>query len=239
MIKITRSVVPSTRLGLRLLAVALLLVSGIIYRSLAAWRQDIVDGPIKLPVPMEEFPQKVGNWSGVDVSIPDNVVEYMEENFADDFFSRRYVNTATRQWINIYVVYCTTQPGGILGHRPGVCYPGGGWIHDRTESSQVITSSDREIPCLLHRFHKPAPHNIETVVLNFYVLNGKTTADGNDFSGFLGRRINLAGDPARYVAQVQISSVLEDSVREAAQDFTDLIMDYLPDEQGIVKAAEQ
>ncbi|GAH88786.1 unnamed protein product, partial [marine sediment metagenome] len=48
----------------------------------------------------------------------------------------------------------------------------------------------------------------------------------------------MAGDPARYVAQVQISSVLENSIRTMAKDMTDLVLDYLPDETGRVRAAD-
>jgi hypothetical protein len=92
--------------------------------------------------------------------------------------------------------------------------------------------------CLIHRFHKPAPAYDQTVVLNFYILNGQITADEKDFSGVLGRRPNISGDPARYVAQVQISSVLENSIRTAAADMTDLILDFLPDKNGIVRATE-
>jgi len=76
------------------------------------------------------------------------------------------------------------------------------------------------------------------VVLNFYILNGQITADENDFSGPFGRRPNLARDPARYVAQVQIGSVLENSVRTAAKDITDRILDFLPDNNGQVRATE-
>jgi hypothetical protein len=76
------------------------------------------------------------------------------------------------------------------------------------------------------------------VVLNFYILNGQLTASENAFSGPLGRRPNIAGDPARYVAQVQISSVLENSVRTMAKDITDSVLDYLPDETGKVQAVE-
>ncbi len=82
----------------------------------------------------------------------------------------------------------------------------------------------------------------QAVVLNFYVLNGKLTAEEKDFSGLfsglLGLRINIAGDPARYVAQVQISSVLENSVRMMAKDVVDLILDYLPDQNGKVRAVD-
>jgi len=69
-------------------------------------------------------------------------------------------------------------------------------------------------------------------------LNGQLTADENDFSGPWGRRPNIAGDPARYVAQVQISSVLENSIRTAAKDMIDLILDFLPNEDGRVIAAD-
>ncbi len=80
--------------------------------------------------------------------------------------------------------------------------------------------------------------NDQTVVMNFYVLNGKLTANEKDFSGILGRRINIAGDLARYVAQIQISSRLENSVRMMAKDVVDLILDYLPDQEGEVRAVK-
>ncbi len=80
--------------------------------------------------------------------------------------------------------------------------------------------------------------NDQKVVLNFYILNGQLTADENDFSGPLGRWPNIAGDRARYVAQVQISSALENSIRTVAKDVTDLVLDYLPNENGKVRAVE-
>jgi hypothetical protein len=40
------------------------------------------------------------------------------------------------------------------------------------------------------------------------------------------------------VAQVQISSVLESSVRKAAQEIADPVLTFLPDENGKVRAAE-
>ena len=221
-----------------ILAILLLVSAGVTYRVLASGLKRIVDTPITLPVPLSGFPSEVRNWSGRDLSIPNTTKEYMEKNFADDFLSRRYINDATKAWADVYVVYCSSRPGGILGHRPRVCYPGYGWIHDGTETSQYISRAGRQVPCLIHRFHKPAPKNDQKVVLNFYILNGQLTADENDFSGPLGRRPNIAGDPARYVAQVQISSVLENSIRTAAKDMTDLILEFLPDKNGEVSANE-
>jgi hypothetical protein len=219
-------------------AVLLLVASGITYRLLASHLELVFDTPISLPVPLSTLPAQIGNWVGRELAIPTTTKEYMEKNFADDFLTRRYFNAATQTWADVYVVYCSSRPGGILGHRPRVCYPGGGWVHDSTESSQFSSRAGRQIPCLIHRFHMPAPAYEQKVVLNFYILNGQITTDESDFSGPFGRRPNISGNPARYVAQVQISSVLENSIREAAKDTTDLILDFLPDENGKVRATD-
>ena len=219
-----------------ILAVVLLVSAGITYRILASGLERVVSRTIKLPVPLSYFPLKVGNWSGKDMAIPSTTLEYMKKNFADDYLSRRYINSFTNDFADLYVVYCSSRPGGILGHRPRVCYTGYGWIHDSTQTQQFISRAGQRIPYLIHRFHRPAPMNDQIVVLNFYVLNGKLTADEKDFSGLLGRKLNIAGDLAQYVAQVQISSLLENSVRVMAKDVVDLILDYLPDQDGEVRA---
>jgi len=220
------------------LAILLLVSTGITYRVLASHLKLAADSSIKLPVPLSAFPTKIGDWVGSDLLIPTTTKEYMEKNFADDFFSRRYVNAEANAWADVYVVYCSSRPGGILGHQPRVCYPAHGWLHDSTEPSQFTSRIGQRVRCLIHRFHKPAPVYDQTVVLNFYILNGQITTEEKDFSGLLGRRPNIAGDPARYVAQVQISSVLENSIRTAAKDMTDLILDFLPDKNGVVRAAQ-
>jgi hypothetical protein len=219
-----------------ILTVVLLVLAGITYRVLASSLERIVAKPIKLPVPLSAFPLQIGNWSGKDLPIPSTTDEYMKKNFADDYFSRQYFNSVTKTWADVYVVYCSSRPGGIRGHRPRVCYSGYGWIHDSTQTEQFISRAGHQVPYLIHRFHWPAQMNGHVVVLNFYVLNGKITADEKDFSGLLGRRINIAGDLAQYVAQVQISSVQENSVQMMAKDVVDLILDYLPARDGKVRA---
>ncbi|MDT8300093.1 MAG: exosortase-associated EpsI family protein [Sedimentisphaerales bacterium] len=213
----------------------LLVSAGMTYRILASSLERVVNRTIKLPVPLSNFPTQIGNWVGKDLPIPNTTKEYMERNFADDYFSRRYVKSGA--WADVYVVFCSSRPGGILGHRPRKCYVGNGWIHDTTETDQFISWTGQEIPYLLHHFHKPEMTD-QAVVLNFYVLNGRLTADENDFSGLFGRRINIAGDLAKYVAQVQISSKQENSVRMMAKDVVGLILEYLPDQNGKVRAVD-
>jgi len=219
------------------IAVLLLVSAGIAYRVPAHRLKLLGDEPVVLSVPLRNFPKQFGNWAGSDINIPATTREYMERNFADDFFSRRYVNSSDKIWADIYVVYCSSRPGGILGHMPSVCYPAHGWLPKSSETSRFTTQYGRQIECLVQKFRQPAPSLDEVVVLSFYVRNGQITANEGDFSGLFGRKFNFARDPSRYVAQVQISSVLESSVRKAAQDVTDLVIDFLPDENGKVRSA--
>lgn len=215
------------------LSVVLLIGSGIAYRVLAVHLETFVSTPINLPVPLSEFPMQVDKWVGKDMPIRETVQRVAGN---DDFFNRLYVNGATNQWANVYVAY-TARPRTMMGHRPQVCYPAHGWIHDSTEHKKMISRRGLEIPYLLHRFHQPPPRNEEMLVLNFYIVNGQLTDDESVFSGVGWRTPNIAGDPARYVAQVQFSSILENSLRSAAQDFSYLILDYFPGSDGTVRAA--
>jgi len=221
-----------------LLAVVLLITAGAAYRAAMARIPSGAVAAVRLPVPLAQFPTQVAGWVGKDLPIPETTADYMRQNFADDFISRRYVNASLGQWADVYVVYCSSRPGGILGHQPRVCFPAHGWIHDGTVTSEVVSSSGRPISCLIHRFHKPAPSFQEIVVLSFYILNGQITLSENDFSGPLGRRPNVSGDPARYVSQVQVSSIYEHSVRTAAAQMADTILAFLPDQNGHQAAAD-
>jgi hypothetical protein len=212
----------------------MLVSTGVTYRILASRLKLIVDTPITLPVPLSAFPMQIGDWSGKNVPIPENIQRVAGN---DDFINRLYTNKSNNQWTNVYIAYCA-RPRNMIGHRPDVCYIGGGWVHDSTQQSQFISTEGRVIPCLIHRFHRPAPETGEVVVLNFYILNGQITADESGFSGVGWRTPNIAGNPARYVAQVQISSVLENSVRLVAKNITDVVLDFLPDSNGKVKASD-
>ena len=220
------------------LAVLLLMVAGVVYRLSASRLNRVLNSAIRLPVPLASMPKQLGSWVGQELSIPATVEEYMRDNFADDYVSRRYVNDSAGMWIDLYVVYCASRPGSLLGHKPRVCYPNSGWIHDGSTESHIVSSSGRHVDCLIHRFHKPTPSYQETVVLNFYVLDGQISVRESEFSSLFDRRPNLENNPARYVAQVQISSVQEHSVTSGASDFADMILAFLPDENGRVYAYE-
>jgi len=214
------------------LAALLLVSAGVTYRVVASRLNRLVQTPVQLPVPLSEVPLQIGNWSGQDVPIPPNIIRVTG---TDDFLNRLYSNKLSNQYVSVYIAY-TARPRTMLGHRPQVCYPAGGWVHDSTEHTHIYSASGRTIPCLMHRFHMPAPSYEEKIVLNFYIVNGKLTSDEGVFSGVGWRTPNIAGDPARYAAQVQIASVLETPVKRAATDMTDLLLEFFPDENGNAKA---
>ncbi len=217
-----------------ILAVLLLVCSGVTYRVLAYRLKLIVDTPVELPVPLSAFPKQIGLWAGKDMPIPPNIQRAAGN---DAFLNRLFINKLSNQWANVYIAY-TAHPRTMMGHRPQICYVAGGWVRESTELTKVTSSTGREIPCLLHRFRRPSPETEETVVLNFYIVNGQLTSDERVFSGVGWRTPNINGNPARYVTQVQISSLFENSVRSAARDITERVLDYFPDENGKVRAIE-
>ncbi len=220
--------------------VVLLVATGLAYRVAAsAWDKN-PDKNIKLPVPLVEIPRQIGGWVGEDLKIQAATEEYMKTHFADDYVNRRYINKTERLFADAYVVYCSTRPSAIIGHKPEVCYPGvSGYELDSTTRSEFTTQSGRTIECLIHCFHTRPPAFQQVYVLNFYVLNGRITLSEKEFSGVFDRRPNLSGDLARYVAQVQISSFNNESpARALASQITDIILTFLPDQDGHVAVAD-
>jgi hypothetical protein len=221
--------------GLAVAGMLVLLAGGYVHRKVSA-HIDSGTSQVDLSLNLNKFPKRLYGWDGNDLDIPATTVSYMRRNFADDYFSRRYINKGKQAWADVYVVYCTSRPASIIGHRPQVCYVNSGWISDTTELKSFTTQSGKALPCLIHRFHKPAPSYVEVVILNFYVVNGRVLTDESEFSGLMGRKPNIGGKEAKYVAQIQISSKYENDVLEAARDLADTLFRWLPDEQGKVQA---
>jgi hypothetical protein len=217
-----------------LLGVFLLAVSGWGYRVWALRLEALSDTVTAMPVPLEAFPAIIDSWSGQDVPIAESVQKVSSN---DDFLNRLYINDSTGQWANLYIAY-SGRPRTMVGHRPEVCYAAGGWIHEDSRQWEVMLPTSRKVPCMIHRFRKTAPEYAEIVVLNFYILNGRIIRSESGFSGLGWRTPNITGDAASYVAQVQISSVLENSVLTAARDFTGRIVEFFPNAVGVVGAED-
>jgi len=216
-----------------LAALSALLVTGWVYRVAASRLELVTDRPVLLPVPLSTFPAEVNGWVGRQAAIPEHI---RQAGGNDDFLHRVFVQKASGRWVSVYVGY-TGRPRTMVGHRPQICYVASGWVHEASIQAHVLSLAGKTIPCSIHRFYKGDAEE-QTVVLSYYVLNGQIISSESGFSGLMWRTPNTSGDPARYVAAVQISSALENSVRTAAADMTEVILDFLPDRNGKVKAAE-
>jgi hypothetical protein len=205
-------------------AVLSLLLAGAFYRSEATRLKSISSTPVKLPLPLSALPMVIGHWEGRDIPISESV-----QNAAgnDDFVCRVYVNRLTGQWAQIYVSF-SSRPRTMIGHNPTVCYVSTGWVLDSSERSLIRCQDGSEVPCLIHHFHQPDISGSELVVLNFYAVNGRIGCDERAFSGISWRTPNIAGNCARYVAQVQISSALEAFALAAGADLTAPLLDFFP-----------
>ena len=207
-----------------LFSIAIIIAGGFLYRKAARHLGFIVKTPVKLAVPLSGVPYELGDWIGEDVLLSESIQKVAQN---DDYLNRTYKNNKTNEHVNVYVAF-TARPRTMLGHKPTKCYPANGWVHDNTEETNIVSRFGISIPCLLHRFHRPAPDSGEVIVLNFYIVNGELTNDESIFSSIFWRTPNIHGDPARYVAQVQISSASENSVRVNAQDIADLLISLFP-----------
>jgi hypothetical protein len=215
-------------------ALVVLCGTGAIYRIFVSKMKIAVNTHIRLPLPLNTIPQQIGAWTGTDVPITETVQEVAGN---DDFLSRLYVDRQTKQSANIYLGY-SASPRTMIGHRPDVCYSASGWINEGCEDKKFTSISGHQIPCLIRRFSRPPPEVGEIFVLNYYVINGRITAKEEEFSGLGWRTPNINGNLALYAAQIQISSTSEKSSLDLADDITDVLLAFLPDESGHVKAAE-
>ncbi len=213
-----------------IVALVLTLVLGRVYRVASSYYAKDNLKPVILPVPLSEFPMNIGDWSGNDIALSE-AVQKVAGN--DDFVNRSYINSKEGKWVGFYVAYAG-QPRNMLGHRPQVCYPGAGWIHESTRESEFKSLSGKTIPCLLHKFRKPFPDSTEVVVLNFYVLNGTPTNKEAEFNSLSFRMPNIKGEIANYVSQIQVNASVESSVLEFAPLIADEVLKFLPDQDGSI-----
>lgn len=213
------------------MVVAVLLLLGGAYKLAMAHLRPAMTRRVELPVPLASFPMRIGSWVGDDRPLTP-AVERIAGN--DDYLSRMYVNQVTGDSVYLYIAY-SARPRTMVGHNPRACNEGAGYIHDEVQPGELTLAGGRVIPCLVYRFHREGE---ALVVLNYYVLNGAVTNDSKEFGGLGWRLPNISGDPAWYVAQVQVSGGSEALVRQVAALTADPLLALLPDPEGHVAAAE-
>jgi len=104
---------PHIRFGV---AAALLVATGLFLHG----RNEIV--PARQP--LASFPHQLGDWSGTDVEIPQDVRNVLGPG---DFLLRVYGRGEAQPGVDLFVAYFPSQRTGDTIHSPKNCLPGAGW----------------------------------------------------------------------------------------------------------------
>ena len=221
-------------LGVALASVTIV-AGGFGYRLMASAIDSRLSQPVRLERPLRSLPLALGAWQGEDVELSEATLRIAQN---DDYVNREYHHTETGEAVGLYIAY-TARPRTMLRHRPTVCYPSAGWSHLQTQETTLPIAGGKSLPVLIHRFLKPGMTEARTVVLNYYVLNGRLTIDEDRFWGISWRDPNLRRDASRYVAQIQITAGgfmdadgAERSVRRFAVDAAEVLLALLPGTDG-------
>jgi EpsI family protein len=130
-------------LSLRFILATLLIASAAIFLQ-AHQRAEIF--PHRLP--LQEFPHDLGNWTGTDVALDNDILEVLGPG---DFLVRVYQNSEKIQpYVDLYIAYFPSQRAGDTIHSPKNCLPGAGWAP--VDSSRVRLTLPSHAPFNVNRY---------------------------------------------------------------------------------------
>ncbi|RPJ19102.1 MAG: exosortase-associated EpsI family protein, partial [Planctomycetaceae bacterium] len=88
----------------------------------------------------------------------------------------------------------------LMPHRPEVCYTGSGWTLMNRQTRELILSDGARLPCNIFQFSRGILSTEKTVVLYYYIVDGRHCADVSSLRAKVWRGPRAIG----YVAQVEI-----------------------------------
>lgn len=191
-------------------AIALLLLSGVGYRTLAAGYADLSGG---IPLPrgtLKQLPLQIGDWAGIEVPLDERIVEATD---TDDLVNRRYVRSNGRDAVSLFIA-CGLRMRDLAPHRPEVCYPGAGWTVDDRRVVDVALDDGSTFPVQIHQFSRGGLASSRIMVLNYYLIDGLYCPDVSLLRSKAWRPQN----DFRYLAQVQVVSAADTSLGLATAD---------------------
>jgi len=125
-----------------LVAAALLAVTAIFLH--ARGRNEVL--PMRQP--LKTFPQQLGEWSGTDVAISQDVLDVLGQG---DFLLRVYQDDSGRSpEVDLFLAYFPSQRAGDTIHSPKNCLPGAGW--SPIEAGRISISSPGRAPFPANRY---------------------------------------------------------------------------------------
>ncbi|MCG3129049.1 MAG: hypothetical protein CHACPFDD_03958 [Phycisphaerae bacterium] len=209
-----------------LTAIAMFVASGLAYRSLAAMLKSDSAAAIA-PGTLQRLPLEIGGWRGVEVPLDKDVIRRTD---TDDHLNRHY-----RRGLEGVALFIGAggRPRDLMPHRPEICYTSVGWTLLETEFVELPLAAGK-LNCRLLTFRRAGLGGERVVVLNYYIVDGRYSAD----STLLRSKAPTFLSGMKCMAQVQINCRVDGLSNEAAArqtviDFArataDAIRELLPD----------
>lgn len=180
--------------------------------------------------PLSAFPHRLGEWTGTDVRIQQDVLDVLGSG---DFLLRVYQTSSLRQpYIDLFLAYFPSQRAGDTIHSPKHCLPGAGW--QPVESGRVTLTLPGYSPFPANRY-VIAKGTDRQLVLYWYLARDRAIASE------YWAKFYLVTDSIRLKRSdgslVRVTTpLLPDETPDAAQkrlssfagNFTPLLSEYIP-----------
>ena len=178
-----------------LLAVLMLVVSGISYRVAAA-RYDRFANPVPLAKnSLSLLPHRIGEWGGEDLPLDGAVFSLLG---VDAYVNRMYSRPGASHPIALFISY-STHPRDVLAHRPEICYPSAGWARTSTKVLELPVAQAERLLCQKQTFQRGGLGDRQACVLSYYLVDSVPLASISDVRN----QLLMARGGAPYVFLVQ------------------------------------
>ncbi len=121
--------------------------------------------------PLTTLPSQIDGWAGTDEQIDQETLDILGH---PEYLLRDYVNkTEPQPWINLYMVYFSSQKAGDKIHSPQHCLPGAGWIPTSRSVVQLARPDGSSIPVNRYVVSKSLERQL---VLYWFQAHGRVVA---------------------------------------------------------------
>jgi EpsI family protein len=166
------------------------------YRALAAQVTGTAKNAPVDPVLLERLPRQIGDWVGQDVPLDE---EIRERTGADAIVNRQYTRRNGLEAVGLYIA-SGVSARSFVDHRPEVCFISSGWtLMDRRPTELPLADGSR-LPCSIFQFSRGMLDTERTVVLHYYIVDGRHCGDVSS----LRQRVWRGSHMVDYATQVQV-----------------------------------